>query len=37
MISEGKVPQESIDNKVLYNTTEMKILERMLRKYIRVM
>jgi hypothetical protein len=36
MIEEGKTPRESTENKSVYETTEMKILERMLKKYNRV-
>lgn len=36
MISEGKVPRERNDEPVLYQTTEMKILDRMIAKYQKV-
>lgn len=36
MLSEGKVPRESHDSPVLHHTTEMKILERMVLKYLKV-
>lgn len=36
MIAEGKTPRERNDEPVLYGTTEMKILERMVAKYVKV-
>lgn len=36
IIEEGKVPQERKEEKVLRNTTEMKILSRMIFKYAKV-
>ena len=36
IIEEGKVPQEAREEKVLSNTTEMKILSRMRSKYAKV-
>ena len=36
IIEEGKIPQERREEKVLRNTTEMKILSRMLAKYAKV-
>lgn len=36
MIKEGKTPQERMGQKVFYDTTEMRILQRMLNKYCRV-
>lgn len=36
IIEEGKVPQETHEDKVLENTTEMKILARMAAKYVKV-
>ena len=36
MIAEGKVPRESSNEKCMEETTEMKILYRMLKKYERV-
>jgi hypothetical protein len=36
MIEEGKVPRESSSDKSIFESTEMKIMNRMLAKYIRV-
>ena len=36
MIEEGKVPRESSSDKSIFESTEMKIMNRMLAKYVRV-
>ena len=36
MIQEGKTPRENHDEKTLYETTEMKTLDRMASKYLKV-
>jgi uncharacterized protein YqeY len=36
MIEEGKTPRENLNEKSMYNCSEIKILERMLKKYERV-
>jgi len=37
IIDQGRTPQESFSEKTLYKTTEMKILDRISKKYLRVM
>lgn len=36
MIKEGKTPQENMDELTFHDTTEFKILHRMLLKYLKV-